>query len=74
MILSKTPAKIKQVNALSKARSWRGNFVLVKRAVLEAAAAYPISEIQWYNLARHLESSSEVAQLRTLVEGARHEH
>jgi hypothetical protein len=52
MILSKTRPKIIQVNALSKARAWArsNNLTMCKRAVKEAAAAYPISEIQWFNL------------------------
>lgn len=70
MILSKTPAKIKQFNALSKARSWRGNFTMVKRAVMEAAAAYPISDVQWFNLQTKF-GSSAVQELKALAQKAR---
>lgn len=43
-------ARARQQNALARARSWRGNFEMVRRAVKQAAKYYPISDIQWYNL------------------------
>lgn len=48
--MTKKRAMEKQHNALSRAHDWVGNMEMVKRAVKEAAAFRPLSEIQWHNL------------------------
>jgi hypothetical protein len=59
-------AKIKQAVALARARSWRGNFEMVRRGVKEAAGYKPLSEIQWYNLQMQF-GALRVEELKRLV-------
>jgi hypothetical protein len=67
VILSDTPAKKRQVNALGRARAWRGSKTAIRRAIEEAANAYPLSEIQWFNLMA-VHGPDFVSELRKHIE------